>query len=311
MERVAAIVPTYNRYQMLRESLSSLLQQTRPLDKIYVVDNGNSKECQAMIEKEFCSINYLPLNVNSGSAGGFRAGMEQAYKEGYDWIWLADDDAFPALDALELLLVASRVTKHKVFNSLVVNPDGQKINWNYQLYLGDTYCKGYRTISNVSELLSLNKPFVNGLAQFNTGSLIHRQVIDMVGFHCQGLFIRGEEVDYVLRIQKAGFKTITVVASRYFHPAEPVKYFNFLGHKVLVPVMSPEKQYYCLRNELINARKYNFTQELLIWVYIRAILRHNRNALVIRDKYMKRLYYLFLAAVDGLLNRVYMKDFGE
>ena len=41
---------------------------------------------------------------NLGGAGGFHAGVEAAYEQGYDRIWLMDDDVVPAPDCLDVLM---------------------------------------------------------------------------------------------------------------------------------------------------------------------------------------------------------------
>ena len=42
MERIAAVIVTYNRLSDLEKCLESLQQQTSPLDAIYVVNNGST-----------------------------------------------------------------------------------------------------------------------------------------------------------------------------------------------------------------------------------------------------------------------------
>jgi hypothetical protein len=46
----------------------------------------------------------IHLEENTGGAGGFRAGTEAAYLQGFDRIWLIDDDVVPAPDCLALLM---------------------------------------------------------------------------------------------------------------------------------------------------------------------------------------------------------------
>lgn len=49
-------------------------------------------------------MDYLIIAGERGGAAGFHEGMKRAYEEGYDWIWVMDDDALPHADALEKLL---------------------------------------------------------------------------------------------------------------------------------------------------------------------------------------------------------------
>src|SRR5438046_10042173 len=53
-------------------------------------------------------IELCRLPTNTGSAGGFHAGMRRAYEAGHAWLWLMDDDGYPAPDCLERLLAGRR-----------------------------------------------------------------------------------------------------------------------------------------------------------------------------------------------------------
>jgi len=60
-------------------------------------------------------------------AGGFHEGVKRAYDEGYDWLWLMDDDVEPVPDALSTMLSYSSVSEciqgSKIFK------DGESEGW--------------------------------------------------------------------------------------------------------------------------------------------------------------------------------------
>lgn len=43
----------------------------------------------------------ITLPENMGGAGGFHEGIKYAFEHGFDYIWLMDDDGFPAETCLE------------------------------------------------------------------------------------------------------------------------------------------------------------------------------------------------------------------
>ncbi|MGH7425259.1 MAG: glycosyltransferase, partial [Candidatus Methylomirabilales bacterium] len=102
-ERVAAVVVTFNRREVLREALNALLSQTVPLT-VLVVDNGSGDSTGRMIEAEFPDVVYLGQADNLGPAGGFAVGVEEALRRGAAWVWLFNDDDRPSPDALAHLL---------------------------------------------------------------------------------------------------------------------------------------------------------------------------------------------------------------
>ncbi|MEU8798989.1 glycosyltransferase [Spirillospora sp. NPDC048819] len=104
--RVAAVVVTYNRRELLDEALTALGAQTRAPDRIVVVDNASADGTADMVTGRFPEVDLLTLPRNVGGAGGFSAGMAHALDGGADLLWLLDDDTVPEPGALEALLTA-------------------------------------------------------------------------------------------------------------------------------------------------------------------------------------------------------------
>ena len=113
--KVTAILVTFNRKHLVKNCLNSLLEQSKCLDEIIIVDNNSSDgtkdelisskyisnnfsklengSLQSLILKKMknlnseCKINYHLLESNIGGAGGFNYGMELAIKNGNDFIF--------------------------------------------------------------------------------------------------------------------------------------------------------------------------------------------------------------------------------
>ena len=81
--RVSAVVVTYNRLALLKESIAALEAQTTPIQTLYVVDNASSDDTQEWMEKKVVqqsplTIAYLRMDQNLGGAAGFEYGS---------WCW--------------------------------------------------------------------------------------------------------------------------------------------------------------------------------------------------------------------------------
>lgn len=85
---IAAIIPHYNRADLLRELLTQLPQQTRPFDRIIVVDNGSTDGSADLAEQAGAHVIRLPHNQ------GFAAAVNQgiAAAAGFDWIAILNND---------------------------------------------------------------------------------------------------------------------------------------------------------------------------------------------------------------------------
>ena len=117
--RVVAVVVTWNRRDLLQESLAALAAQTHPV-QVVVVDNASTDGTAEMLRAEHPELPRVVLRRNTGGAGGFAAGIATALTLGPDLLWLLDDDTVPEATAAERLvrawtsyprpaLVASRV----------------------------------------------------------------------------------------------------------------------------------------------------------------------------------------------------------
>ncbi|HEY7432300.1 MAG TPA: glycosyltransferase family 2 protein [Streptosporangiaceae bacterium] len=104
--RVAAVVVTYNRRELLLEALAAVCGQSRAPDEVIVVDNASSDETAAAVRTRYPSVRLVELTRNTGGAGGFAYGMATALAGGADLVWLMDDDTVPAPDALGAMLAA-------------------------------------------------------------------------------------------------------------------------------------------------------------------------------------------------------------
>lgn len=101
--KAGVVLVTYNRLQELKKSLPCYEKQTKKPVYMIVVDNcsnDGTKEFLEGWENQDCGIikKVITLPENRGGSGGFYAGLKEASERNdVDWIWVADDDAFPEL----------------------------------------------------------------------------------------------------------------------------------------------------------------------------------------------------------------------
>ncbi|MGB6454099.1 MAG: glycosyltransferase [Streptosporangiaceae bacterium] len=104
--RVFAVIVTYNRRELLLESLAAVQAQQRKPDTVIVVDNASADGTADAVRAGFPAVWLAELGANYGGAGGFAYGMAQALGDGADLIWAMDDDTIPEPGALAALLAA-------------------------------------------------------------------------------------------------------------------------------------------------------------------------------------------------------------
>ena len=107
MNRVATVVVTYNRKELLLENIKSLMQQTRAKEQdIIIIDNNSTDGTYEVLQQHIVNndIIYCNTGANLGGAGGFNYGMRYALEAGYDYVWVMDDDCMPAANCLDVFL---------------------------------------------------------------------------------------------------------------------------------------------------------------------------------------------------------------
>jgi glycosyltransferase involved in cell wall biosynthesis len=95
---ISVIVPTYNRADLIAETLESILAQNYPPTEIIVVDDGSTDNTEQIVRKYAPAVSYLRIK-NSGECAARNAGV--AHCSG-DWVGFCDSDDLWAPDKLRL-----------------------------------------------------------------------------------------------------------------------------------------------------------------------------------------------------------------
>jgi len=307
-ETTAAIVVTYNRKALLAQCLDMLLQQSYPLDAIYIVDNcstdgtyddllgkdliGPASDSATPSESVkavplgahpnlHTEVHYVRMPENTGGAGGFHEGMRRGVEAGFDWLWLMDDDLAPSPEALEALIEKKKILMAAqgpsfLLNSLVLSQDhrdGETLAFPLQ----ELSARGYPRAGVYHWRLSDVQDKVEGglyrwACPFN-GTFVPTSALAEIGLPNKDFYIRGDEKDFLWRAAKK-LDLYTVVDSHVYHPRVQTHSFDW-------------KQYYDIRNMIVVNRHFNFTalRNLKLIVFgLAAGLCHGRRgvALVLR-----------------------------
>jgi rhamnopyranosyl-N-acetylglucosaminyl-diphospho-decaprenol beta-1,3/1,4-galactofuranosyltransferase len=258
-ETVAAVVVTFNRSRLLLECLEALLRQSRPVDKIILIDNASSDDTSAILSSKgyltHPKIAYTRLSSNTGGAGGFHEGMKQAYELGFEWIWIMDDDAEAYDDALERMEPAFSVANIGGVANLTIGLDGHpQVEHRGWLELRSSSQRAHRPID--SSTLTGNT--VISFASF-VGLAVHRNAIEQIGLPKRELFIKGDDLEYCVRLATLG-PLILVPDSKIHHKdgvaANYVRRSRFGYVSDRVPLDKLWLNYFGLRNLLWIRREH-------------------------------------------------------
>jgi len=262
--RVTAVVVTFNRKDLLLECLEALARQTRPLDRVVLVDNASTDGTREAVQEaglpDRLALDYLRLTRNGGGAEGFHFGVLEAMSGDSDWVWLMDDDCEPADDALDRLLAAPGADAAGTAGLVgaVCLPTGALL----PMHRGWITRRPFRAPIRALEPDAYERDQAPcDFASF-VGPLYRTTAMRAVGAPLREAFIRFEDLEYAARMRTQG--TMVMVPS------------SVIAHKEGVPVTSTDlrtlwrdfsisarfsdqwKNVYGLRNVIHAGRRHDF-----------------------------------------------------
>ena len=248
--RVACVIVTYNRKVYLKRCLEAVERQIFQPQTVYIVDNASTDgTIDSVKEWGFynCKRNgivykYVLNKKNEGGAGGFHLGMKTAFEFAYyDGFWVMDDDGEPDKECLKELVkflpnrdyIAPMVLSDEDRNSCSFIPD--------------------KKYEDVCKQADSNGVIESWASPFN-GILYSHKLIEKIGYPKKEMFIWGDEINYQIRAEKAGFCRMTNVKAIHYHPVDrQVSVCNEDTLNESVSEVKADWKLYCLlRNQAYN-----------------------------------------------------------
>lgn len=306
--KICTVVVTFNRYELLKECLDSLLNQSIE-NTILLVDNASTDGTDKKIIEDGYLENenliYKKLPKNLGGAGGFTYGVKFALENNYDYVWLMDDDAEPELNTLEGLIKSIDDSKYSAYapklfigtkedNILSLSGYGHRAMFDY-----------YNCIPSFQKPLSkelYDNEFVQiDLASF-VGILIPISSVKNIGLPEERFFIHHDDVEYSLRLSTIG-KILMVNSVNIYHKEkrqdEKIER-NFLWFKKnRIRFDKLWLKYFGLRNSIFLALKYGKGYKryfLIAKLYFELI----KDIILYDDKKYIRLVFATNSVFDGI-----------
>ena len=233
---VAAVVLAYHPDPEVVSNINAVSAQVA---RVYVVNNSPDDASQRVLapvsRRE--DVVILDQQGNVGVATGFNAGIRAALAEGFEDVWIFDQDSTVTDGALERLLEARVSAGDRVG---IVAP-ALRSNATGVIYPRETGIGA----QEVDVLIS-------------SGSLFSRSLLEEIGLHDQPLFIDYVDHDICLRARRRGFhnyKVYDAILNHSFGDSDPVALF---GRRVYRSNYSPTRHFHASRNRIIVIRRHGF-----------------------------------------------------
>lgn len=267
---VATITVAYNEADVLPRQIEALLQQTRPVQEIVIVDNGSTDNTRQILAERFPQVKVLRIPDNPGGVGGAEAlGMAYAALEKkHDWIWTFDADSIPEADTLDRLLEGigrNDLGSEKVAIAapLLVHRD------TGECYPPLFWRDGWKKPSTES----LRKPLVFVDLLLGSGRLVRRDVIEAIGLPRVDMHMYFQDFEYCLRARAHGYRIAVATNSRLNHEVGHAREVRFVGLRRLWSLHAPWQEYYMSRN-LVYAIWHLYSSPKAKAFCVRHLVRH-------------------------------------
>lgn len=210
MLTVSAIIPTWNRADLLESILSNLRTQTRPPDQIIVVDNG-STDSTPLIAREW-PVDLIVFAENKGFAVAVNEGIRRATG---DWLLIINNDVVLEPDWLERL-VSSAVEENVSFAvGKLLRPNGARhVDGSWDLISRAAYAWRCGYGKPDGKVWSERRRI--SFAPM-TAALFHRDVFRRIGMLETRFESYYEDVDFGIRCRLAGIEGIYEPAAIALH----------------------------------------------------------------------------------------------
>jgi GT2 family glycosyltransferase len=199
---VVAVVATYQRPAEVAALLDSLARVGPALAGVVVTDNANDDATRAALEASSLRTHRIVPEQNLGCGGGLALAEEKAlelFAPAITHVWILDDDAVAEPDSLEKLLAALQSSGAGSACSAVIDLEG-RIGWFPGLLDRERFA-ALKARTTPAQFIARFGPAPTPFSWCTGVSLlVKREVMDAVGLHRGDYLIRGEDVEFSLRI---------------------------------------------------------------------------------------------------------------
>lgn len=303
MEKVFALIVTYNRKDYLLKLLDALYSQSKEIDSIIIVDNcSNDGTLEYLLENSMIqnyavdeavhniwkqkNIIYYRSSKNTGGSGGFSQGTKLALQYDFDYLWIMDDDVLPVNTCLEKL-IEKVDDKHQVCipnRTTDSFKDRPTLTFNWHQLTNHCSVKQYDDHYQGKQKVEVcDFPF--------EGPLVTAKLLKQIGPSDPSFFIFYDDSDYAQKCLKHT-KIYFVVDAHLNKQILPSAY----------QAKFTWRDYYFIRNDFYFDKRYN---KSTVVPYLRAITILLINILgSIKHRNFVRLKYSVKAFKDGLFNKM-------
>jgi len=214
MSKISVIILNWNGENDTIDCINSLLNQVDVELDIMVIDNGSKEESVSKIERKFPQLMVIKSESNLGYCGGMNLGIRMAIKKDAKFILLINNDTVADKNFVKSLMENFEDDVGVVGPIIYYYDDPNEI-WSSGGKISPIIQELKRSHEHQLEIPTkpIDLDFITGCAM-----LVKREVFEKVGFFDERFFpAYYEDLDFCLRVRKAGYRIILDPTSLLWH----------------------------------------------------------------------------------------------
>lgn len=133
MDKVLVIIVTYNAHDWIHQCLNSIDMERYDA---FVVDNASSDDTLQILQTEYPKAIVRAMDKNLGFGQANNIGLRYALDNGYDYVFLLNQDAWLLPDTIERLIVAQKQNpEYWVLSPLQMNTEQGGVERTFNTYV--------------------------------------------------------------------------------------------------------------------------------------------------------------------------------
>lgn len=239
--KILAYITAYQDERSLGVCLSAIAKQALPVTHSLVVDNS---PLPLLLPIQYNELVVVHCPENIGVGGGVTLALQRAINQGYDFVWLLDQDSRPDVMCLQHLIQVYQEQHCLEAPIAMVAP--LVIDGVMDRTIGGAMFERYRFKEYSPNWDSAL--WVECDAPIISGTLIAIAAAKIEGLPRGELFMDGVDLEYGLRLRRNGFRNLIAVEAVLYHHLGTPLVIQFLGKTYFIQNYSSLRSYYFYRN---------------------------------------------------------------
>lgn len=261
---IGIVILNYNTWEITCRCVKSIIETCNLDYKIYIVDNNSQNDSYNSLYKMYgsnCNVSLIKSNVNCGYAKGNNIGIDEAIKDGCEYVIVTNNDIIFCDSAIQKLTEFIESNKHVVIvgPKIIFQSGGIQKSSTMRM---QTFLE-YLRLKKISNNYKIDEENITEATKVYSVSgccfIMRTKLFKEIGAFDEGTFLYNEENILSLQAYKSGYDTYFLPSAKVIHAhgATAGKQSMFINTEFLKSGFYYWRKYRCL----------NSFSLILMWIY--------------------------------------------